>query len=256
LAGRDLRAAVLGGATGHETRPRPRRRRCRRHLPARLHQPAGLAGPVSLRRQRGALAVGALAPGCLAGLSAGEPGFRGDHAAGRAVAGRALLLGARGRLHADRHRREPARHGRTRMRAGANDLASARGLFWAVFALTLALKLALATVFPFSGDEAFFFQWGAQPAWHYSDHPPLVGWLLALLHGISDAPLVLRSVTLVVTSVIALLVVDLLRRLLPDAREAQAWLAGAVYLAMPWSWMFVLVTTDTPLILFMALSFW
>ena len=142
------------------------------------------------------------------------------------------------------------------MKAGANDLAAARGLFWGVFALTLVLKGALAAVFPFSGDEAFFFQWGAHPAWHYSDHPPLVGWLLALLHGISDAPLVLRSVTLAVTSAIALLVVDLLRRVLPEAREAQAWLAGAVYLAMPWSWMFVLVTTDTPLILFMALSFW
>ncbi|MBL0943880.1 MAG: glycosyltransferase family 39 protein [Hydrogenophaga sp.] len=135
-------------------------------------------------------------------------------------------------------------------------LAAARRVFWWVFAATLALKLLLAGVFPFTGDEAFFYQWGVRPAWHYSDHPPLVGWLLALLHAVSDAPLVLRSVTLLVTSAIALLVVDLLRRLLPEDREAQAWLAGAVYLAMPWSWMFVLVTTDTLLILFMALSFW
>ncbi len=142
------------------------------------------------------------------------------------------------------------------MKADDHSLAAARRLFWWVFAGTLALKLLLAATFPFTGDEALFHQWGMHPAWHYSDHPPLVGWLLAVLHAVSDAPIVLRSVTLLVTSAIAMLVVDLLRRLLPEAREAQAWLAGAVYLAMPWSWLFVLVTTDTLLILFMALSFW
>ncbi|MBS3998730.1 MAG: glycosyltransferase family 39 protein [Hydrogenophaga sp.] len=135
-----------------------------------------------------------------------------------------------------------------------HSLADARRLFRATFLGTLLLKIVLAAGFPFTGDEAFFYQWGRFPAWGYSDHPPLVGWLLALLHRISDAPLVLRSVTLLVTSVIALGIVDVLRRHLPPEREAGAWLAGAVYLAMPWSWMFVLVTTDTPLALFMGLS--
>lgn len=140
----------------------------------------------------------------------------------------------------------------------ASDLtiAGARRLFWITFGATLLLKIVLAAGFPMTGDEAFFYQWGVFPAWGYSDHPPMVGWLLAVLHGIGDQPLVLRSVTLLVTSFIALLVVDLLRRFLPDAREPSAWLAGAVYLALPWSWMFVLVTTDTPLIFFMALSAW
>lgn len=136
------------------------------------------------------------------------------------------------------------------------SVGAARRLFWATFAGTLLLKVALAAGFPFTGDEAFFFQWGVFPAWGYSDHPPMVGWLLALLHGVSDSPWVLRSGTLLVTSVIALGIVDVLRRHLPAGREAGAWLAGAVYLALPWSWLFVLVTTDTPLILFMALSAW
>jgi len=133
---------------------------------------------------------------------------------------------------------------------------AARRLFWATFLGTLVLKVALAAGFPFTGDEAFFYQWGVYPAWGYSDHPPMVGWLLALLHAVGDAPLILRSVTLLVTSAIALLVVDTLAHLLRPAREAVAWLAGAVYLVLPWSWMFILVTTDTPLILFMALSAW
>ena len=136
------------------------------------------------------------------------------------------------------------------------SIGAARRLFWTTFFATLLLKLVLAAGFPITGDEAFFYQWGVFPAWGYSDHPPMVGWLLALLHGISDAPLVLRSVTLLVTSLIALGIVDVLMRHLPAEREAGAWLAGAIYLVLPWSWMFVLVTTDTPLLLFMALSAW
>ena len=82
------------------------------------------------------------------------------------------------------------------MKADNNSLAAARRLFWWAFGLTLLLKVFLAAVFPFTGDEAFFYQWGAHPAWHYSDHPPLVGWLIALLRAIGgDAPLVLRSAT-------------------------------------------------------------
>lgn len=132
--------------------------------------------------------------------------------------------------------------------------AQARGLFLKTFWATLALKLGLAAWFPMTGDEAFFFQWGVRPGWGYSDHPPMVGWWLAVLHRIGDQPLVLRSLTLLVTSVIALGLVDLARRYLPPERQAAAWLAGAVYLVLPWSWMFVLVTTDTPLVFFMALS--
>ena len=113
------------------------------------------------------------------------------------------------------------------------SISAARRLFWTTFFGTLLLKVVLAAGFPFTGDEAFFYQWGVFPAWGYSDHPPMVGWLLAVLHGISDAPLVLRSVTLLVTSVIALGIVDVLMRHLPAEREAGAWLAGAVYLVRP-----------------------
>jgi 4-amino-4-deoxy-L-arabinose transferase-like glycosyltransferase len=136
------------------------------------------------------------------------------------------------------------------------SLSGARRVFWTTFWATLLLKLVLAAGFPMTGDEAFFYQWGVFPAWGYSDHPPMVGWLLAVLRLAGEHPLVLRSFTLLVTSLIALGLVDLLMRQLPPQREASAWLAGAVYLALPWSWMFVLVTTDTPLVFFMALSAW
>lgn len=135
-------------------------------------------------------------------------------------------------------------------------VADARRTFLQVFALTLVLKLCLAAWLPMTGDEAFFYQWGVRPAWGYSDHPPMVGWLIWLLRHLGDSPLALRSATVLLTSVIALGVVDLARRLLPPGRESSAWLAGAVYLALPFSWLFVLVTTDTPLIFFMTASCW
>jgi len=138
----------------------------------------------------------------------------------------------------------------------AGVIGHARLLFWVMWWGTLALKLLLAAVFPFTGDEAFFYQWGVFPAWGYSDHPPMVGWWLAVLRNLGEHPFPLRLATVAATSVVALGLVDLARRLLPAEHEARAWWAGAVYLALPWSWLFVLVTTDTPLLCFMALSAW
>ena len=38
---------------------------------------------------------------------------------------------------------------------------------------------------PFTGDEAYFLVWGQKPALGYYDHPPMVGWMLALLARVS-----------------------------------------------------------------------
>ncbi|MEO5900219.1 MAG: glycosyltransferase family 39 protein, partial [Ilumatobacteraceae bacterium] len=46
---------------------------------------------------------------------------------------------------------------------------------------SLLLRLWIAVTFPISGDEAFFYWWGVYPDWGYSDHPPMVGWLIALM---------------------------------------------------------------------------
>jgi len=132
----------------------------------------------------------------------------------------------------------------------------AKTIFFYTFAGTLLLKFFLAAVFPMTGDEAFFYQWGVEPSWGYSDHPPKIGWWLAVLNTISEQPLVLRSLTVLLTSVVALLIVSMLCRVLPPNQHAVAWWMASIYLVMPTSWMFVLVTTDTPLILFMTLTVW
>ncbi|MFM7026309.1 MAG: ArnT family glycosyltransferase [Limnohabitans sp.] len=126
--------------------------------------------------------------------------------------------------------------------------------FWRLFWGTLALKLVLAAVFPLTGDEALFVQWGKRPDWGYYDHPPMIGWWLSLVMVLGDARWLIRLLTVLTTQLVALGVVDILMR-----RGTQAptpWLAGSIYLLLPWTWMFFLVTTDTPVILFMALAAW
>jgi len=129
----------------------------------------------------------------------------------------------------------------------------ARRVFGWVFTLTLLVKLWLAAYFPITGDEAFFYQWGVFPDWGYSDHPPMVGWLLYVLNSISSHPLSIRFFTVLLWSVIGLGLVDLIRRI-DSAREEEAYWLGSLFLLLPFSWALNIVTTDTPLIFFIFLS--
>ncbi|HAV73622.1 MULTISPECIES: ArnT family glycosyltransferase [Limnobacter] len=133
-------------------------------------------------------------------------------------------------------------------------LKTAKSVFGWTVLLTAVIKLWLAWFFPMTGDEAFFHLWSTDLNWGYYDHPPMVGWWLWALSHVGNEPVVIRSLTLLLTTVIAWGVVLLARELLPREQEPRAWLAGAVYLSMPVSWFAVFVTTDTPLIFFMGLA--
>lgn len=137
--------------------------------------------------------------------------------------------------------------------SSADDPLYARKLFYRVLALTLLIKIWLAYAFPMTGDEAFFYQWGVYPDWGYYDHPPMVGWMLYVLNGISSHPLSLRIVTVAMWSIVALGLIDLVKRLAPD-REAAAYWLGSLFLVLPFTWALNIVTTDTPLILFVFAS--
>jgi hypothetical protein len=122
-------------------------------------------------------------------------------------------------------------------------------------ALTLAFKLWLASVFPFTGDEAYFTIWGAAPDLGFYDHPPMIGWLLAPLLRLSWSEWVLRLPVVLMPYLIAAGVYAALQ-----GRDAEkAALAAAAYLLVPINVWNVFITTDTPLILlsfFSALAFW
>lgn len=129
-----------------------------------------------------------------------------------------------------------------------------RRLFFTVLAITTLVKLWLAAAIPLTGDEAYFYQWGRHLDWGgYYDHPPMAGWWLWALQGISSHPLVLRLPAILLWIVIGFGMMDLLRRLQPAAGD-KPWLMGSLFLALPFTWSLNLITTDTPLILFLFFS--
>jgi 4-amino-4-deoxy-L-arabinose transferase-like glycosyltransferase len=63
----------------------------------------------------------------------------------------------------------------------------------------------------------------------------------------------LRSVTVALWAIVALGIVDLFKRIAPAQQEAAYW-TGALFLTLPFTWALNVVTTDTPLILFLFIS--
>ncbi|MFA7506276.1 MAG: glycosyltransferase family 39 protein [Burkholderiaceae bacterium] len=128
--------------------------------------------------------------------------------------------------------------------------AQARRVFTVLLLVSVAFKLVFATLLPMTGDEAYFHVWGREPDWGYYDHPPMVGWWLAVLDAISSHTLVLRLPALLVPIALAFAAVFAVRRY----DEALAWLAGSLVLLAPMNVWNVAITTDVPLMFFSGLA--
>ena len=116
---------------------------------------------------------------------------------------------------------------------------------------SLLLRLWIAATFPISGDEAFFYWWGVYPDWGYSDHPPMVGWLIALMRATLGDGIV--SIRLPIVLLPLALGTALWWALKPVSRERAAWAVLLFWLA-PLNWINTIITTDTPLIFWSVLS--
>ena len=114
----------------------------------------------------------------------------------------------------------------------------------------VAFRLWFSAALPMTGDEAYFVYWGEHPAGGYYDHPPMVGWWLSALLAISRAEWVLRLPALVLPLILAGGAWWLVR---PHG-AARARLAALLVLLQPVNVWNVLITTDTPVILFSMLS--
>ncbi|HTQ78165.1 MAG TPA: glycosyltransferase family 39 protein [Burkholderiales bacterium] len=123
----------------------------------------------------------------------------------------------------------------------------------AALALTLAFRFWLAAAAPITADEAYFVLWGRHPALGYYDHPPMVGWLLAPLVALSHAVWVARLPATLAPAITALLVRAALGRWF-GRDAATADLAALAVLLAPMSVWNVLITTDTPLLVFSVAS--
>ena len=128
----------------------------------------------------------------------------------------------------------------------ADDPAAWRRVFLTVLLTVTALRVWLAIVLPFTGDEAYFLDWGRHPDWGFYDHPPMVGWWLAALSRLSDHPAVLRLPALIAPPLIALVT----RVALAPAGATVAWGGATLLLLAPLNAINVAITTDIPLMLF------
>ena len=121
----------------------------------------------------------------------------------------------------------------------------------AVAFASLALRVWISAVFPVTGDEAFFYWWGVYKDWGYYDHPPMVGWLIGLMRALLGDTL--WAIRLPVVLLPLLLGAALGWALKPVAGERAGWAVLFFWLA-PINWLNVLITTDTPLMLWSMLS--
>lgn len=116
--------------------------------------------------------------------------------------------------------------------------------------ITLAVKLLLAWAVPLTGDEAYFVLWGERLDFGYYDHPPMVGWLIWFCLSLGKSALVVRLPAILATLVVGWLIYETVKR----ANPQNALPAAALYLLSPLNLLYVIVTTDTPLILFASCS--
>jgi 4-amino-4-deoxy-L-arabinose transferase-like glycosyltransferase len=133
---------------------------------------------------------------------------------------------------------------------------SLRRTFWTALAAVLAFRFWLAWWLPLTGDEAYFVTWARAPDLGFYDHPPMVGWMLAALLEVSQSTLVLRLPAILLPPLVAVGIVGVVRAAAPGEADAErtAYAGGLAWLLVPVQVVNVLVTTDTPLVLFSALS--
>ncbi|NOZ36511.1 MAG: glycosyltransferase family 39 protein [Gammaproteobacteria bacterium] len=123
-----------------------------------------------------------------------------------------------------------------------------RSTLWLVAGFSL-LHLLLIGQVELSGDESHYALYGYYLDWSYFDHPPLVGWLNALILPFSDSEFALRLWPVFLSALSALLLYGMTRELFPDE---PAWLGLASVAVFESGVMFQLIgmamLPDTPLI--------
>lgn len=132
------------------------------------------------------------------------------------------------------------------------DKSNGQSLFFKSLLAVFLIRLFMSAWLPMTGDEAYFIVWGKNLDYGYYDHTPMVGWLLSLFLTVSDATWWLRLPSVVLPIILSYGIYHLLKK-----RQSQvaAWVA-LCFLVAPVNVINVLITTDTPLILFSFLSAW
>jgi len=130
----------------------------------------------------------------------------------------------------------------------------------ALVALTSLLHLVVAGRVAFSVDEAHYALYGLHLDWSYFDHPPLAGWLQALVLPFSHSEFALRLWPILLAALASGVLYRLAQELFPDESP---WLPAIAVAALQSAVVFQLLSfamvPEDPLLLFglaAALLFW
>jgi 4-amino-4-deoxy-L-arabinose transferase-like glycosyltransferase len=121
---------------------------------------------------------------------------------------------------------------------------SSRGYCWLLVALA-PLYLVLAAVVPPADDELYYWCWSERLQWSYYDHPPMTAYMIRAATAVFGDTLFAIRLPAVVSTLTVLAVIGWLTRprdLLPFVVVTPLFTLGAV-----------IVTPDTPLLMFWAL---
>ncbi|HJW82028.1 MAG TPA: glycosyltransferase family 39 protein, partial [Acidiferrobacterales bacterium] len=116
----------------------------------------------------------------------------------------------------------------SRFTSGARALGPWRATLLLTLVVTLLHLLAAGRV-PLSADEAHYALYGLHRDWSYFDHPPLVGWLQALVLPFSASEFALRLWPIGLSAATALVLFRFARRLFPGDSEWLAFWSVALY---------------------------
>jgi 4-amino-4-deoxy-L-arabinose transferase-like glycosyltransferase len=117
------------------------------------------------------------------------------------------------------------------------------------------LSFLVAGQVEFSSDEAHYALYGAYLDWSYFDHPPMVGWLNALILPFSHSEFALRALPILMFAGASMVVYQLARECFP---EANPWLGFVSVAILQSGILFHIIALamipDTPLLLFGLLA--
>ena len=125
-------------------------------------------------------------------------------------------------------------------------------LFLKVLVVVFLIRLIISIFLPITGDEAYFVLWGKNLDYGYYDHTPFVGWILSALLTISDATWWLRLPSTLLPIFLSYGIYHILKQ----QQSKVAVIVALTFLVAPVNVINILITTDTPLILFSFISTW
>jgi len=137
------------------------------------------------------------------------------------------------------------------------DITSRDKRILSVIAILFAVRLLVINTIELAPDEAYYWYWSQHPSLAYSDHPPMVAWVMSLFTSIGgNSEFFVRLGGFLLSVAALFFLFDSARTLFPSLRN----LPGEVLLAFNATLLFpagcIIQTPDTPMLFFWAAAIW